>query len=176
MADVECVRCKETKDQELCFGKDATRKSGYHPYCNDCRRIIGTKARRNSRRENEDVRRRDNEACKRCYKKHINQRKKYFKGRTSYYKKNSFIKSVYGITLEDYDKMLAEQNGVCAICGKKETRKNKYTGVCRLHIDHDHENGKVRGLLCSKCNMSLGGFNDDIEILNNAIDYLLKNN
>lgn len=86
--------------------------------------------------------------------------------------KASFIKSTYGITITDYYEMLQFQNELCAICGKPETRKNKYTGTCRLHIDHDHKTGKVRGLLCSKCNVVLGAFGDNIEILMSAINYL----
>lgn len=88
--------------------------------------------------------------------------------------KNSFIKSTYGITLIEYEAMLEAQGGVCAICGEKETRKNRYTGICRLHIDHDHKTGEVRGLLCSSCNFALGGFRDDPEILIKAMKYLIK--
>jgi hypothetical protein len=106
------------------------------------------------------------------YYRHREERIKKMRAKSSDYKKESFIKSVYGITLADYDKMLASQNGVCAICKQPETRKNKYTGVCRLHIDHDHETGKVRGLLCHSYNFALGAFDDDIRLLEEAVVYL----
>lgn len=72
----------------------------------------------------------------------------------------------YGITAEDYDHMFAEQNGLCAICGRPDSRA--------LSVDHDHETGKVRGLLCSKCNFLLGYADDDPEILTRAIEYLAE--
>lgn len=75
----------------------------------------------------------------------------------------------YGITLEDYDEMLKAQDGKCAICGCKSEDNGRY-GV--LYVDHNHNNGKIRGLLCESCNLGLGIFKDDIGILNNAIKYL----
>jgi hypothetical protein len=86
-------------------------------------------------------------------------------------KRSNTLKCLFGITLEDYNKMLEAQNGVCAICGKEETHKNQY-GVVSLSVDHDHQTGKVRGLLCSKCNKMLGLSNDNKQILLNAINYL----
>ena len=75
------------------------------------------------------------------------------------------LKRRYGITLEQYEAMLESQNGKCAICkGDCLTGRN-------LAVDHDHETGKVRGLLCSKCNQGLGQLNN-IELLQRAIDYL----
>ena len=62
--------------------------------------------------------------------------------------KSSILKSVYGITLEDYERMSAEQGGACLICDEKT----------KLHIDHCHATGVVRGLLCSICNRALGHF------------------
>lgn len=85
-------------------------------------------------------------------------------------------KWVYGglLTAGEYHKMFEKQHGVCAICGKPETRKAPQTNgrICRLHIDHDHKTGKVRGLLCSRCNIGLGHFMDNIEFLLKAIRYL----
>jgi hypothetical protein len=76
--------------------------------------------------------------------------------------------SVYGLTVDQYNDILLEQNGVCAICAKPENTSSK--GV--LSIDHDHNSGKVRGLLCDTCNRGLGHFYDNISLLYNAIKYL----
>ena len=77
----------------------------------------------------------------------------------------------FNITIEDYEQMLKDQNNVCAICGQAETKV--YSGkVISLAVDHCHDTGAVRGLLCSKCNTALGGFNDSQEILEKAINYL----
>ena len=80
----------------------------------------------------------------------------------------------FGITLEDYQRMFESQNGCCAICGTdKPTGHGKKNG--RLSVDHDHETGFVRGLLCTNCNIALGGFFDNIDYLKKAIDYLTLN-
>ena len=66
--------------------------------------------------------------------------------------------------------MVEKQNGVCAICGNPETATSHGT-IRRLSVDHDHETGEVRGLLCSKCNFALGLFYSE-GLLNSAKDYL----
>jgi hypothetical protein len=71
----------------------------------------------------------------------------------------------YGITVEYYDSLLVQQNELCAICLKKPLK---------FHVDHCHESGIVRALLCSKCNTSLGLLQEDVEIFNRAIKYLEK--
>lgn len=81
---------------------------------------------------------------------------------------NTRLKSSFGIDIEDYEKMLEDQNGVCAICGAKHADVRKH----RLHVDHCHETEQVRGLLCSNCNMGLGKFQDDLQLLKNAVAYL----
>jgi len=77
----------------------------------------------------------------------------------------------YGITVEQYAEMLDAQNGVCAICGRPETHIRKGT-LCQLAIDHDHESGQVRGLLCNNCNRAIGLLKDNPKILRSAADYL----
>jgi hypothetical protein len=72
---------------------------------------------------------------------------------------------VYGITLNEFEEMAKRQNGVCAIC-LKPSRKI-------LQVDHCHKTGKVRGLLCGKCNMFLEHVNDDAEFLFRASSYLV---
>lgn len=79
----------------------------------------------------------------------------------------------YGTTLEEYNKKLIAQNGLCAICGNTETRciKGKISRLCQ---DHDHLSGKPREILCSACNSILGAAKDDIKNLEKAIQYLEK--
>lgn len=67
--------------------------------------------------------------------------------------------------------MFDEQDGVCAICGRPETKVLKGKKLS-LSIDHDHETGKVRGLLCMDCNTSIGKFKHNKELLLNAVRYL----
>ena len=81
------------------------------------------------------------------------------------------IKKKYGITLDDYDQMLKDQNGVCKIChGTCDHPQRRNSGT--LSIDHCHTTGKVRGLLCNQCNSLLGWARDNINTLQKAIEYL----
>ena len=81
--------------------------------------------------------------------------------------RKAHLQTTYGLTLEDYDYMLENQNEGCAICGTKDTGKWKH--FC---VDHNHKTGEVRGLLCHKCNLGLGALNDDLDIIKKAIVYL----
>jgi hypothetical protein len=85
--------------------------------------------------------------------------------------RDSWYRTKYGITLEDYNQMFADQNGCCAICGVHQVEVKT-----RLAVDHCHETGVVRGLLCKRCNMGLGYFDDCAENLAKAIIYLQENN
>ena len=81
----------------------------------------------------------------------------------------------YGLSFNDYCSLLEEQGGMCKICGRIETRTHyKSKQIMLLHVDHCHTTGKVRGLLCSGCNLALGNLEDNIEYLENAILYLRK--
>lgn len=75
------------------------------------------------------------------------------------------IVTKHNITINEMKIMIKNQNNCCMICGKS------FNEVL-LNIDHDHKTGKVRGLLCSKCNIGLGNFRDNITLLKNAIVYL----
>jgi hypothetical protein len=79
----------------------------------------------------------------------------------------------FGLTVEQYDAMVLAQGGVCAICGRPEVVKHHSSGKVRaLAVDHDHETGDVRGLLCGRCNRGLGLFGDDADRLRAAALYL----
>lgn len=87
--------------------------------------------------------------------------------------RNRRFERKYGITLEQYTFMLDQQNGVCKICKQPETRK-LFGKVVALLIDHDHNTGKIRGLLCNKCNGMLGLSNDNPDILIAGAEYLVE--
>lgn len=77
------------------------------------------------------------------------------------------LKKYFGLTVEVYDSMYIEQGGCCAICGTHQSELK-----LRLAVDHDHETGQLRGLLCGSCNTALGLMKDSIGILDNAVSYL----
>jgi hypothetical protein len=85
------------------------------------------------------------------------------------YNRRTTLRRYFGITEEQYDALLAEQGGVCVICGEAETTKNGF-----LYVDHCHATGRIRGLLCGLCNTGLGMFRDNPDLLRLAITYLEK--
>lgn len=99
-----------------------------------------------------------------------NNREWYLKSQRERYKNNpkkyrdGRLKYCFGITLEKYNNMLEQQKHKCLIC--------EVDNSTTLHVDHCHETGAVRGLLCSNCNTSLGGFKDDPALLRKAAEYL----
>ena len=82
--------------------------------------------------------------------------------------RENHLKYTYGISQSDYNKMINSQNGLCSICGSDDIgdKRNKY-----FHVDHCHETGKVRGLLCSRCNTKLGWYE---KYSNEILRYLLN--
>jgi hypothetical protein len=88
--------------------------------------------------------------------------------------KNHKLKRAYGITLEQYEKLLSKQDGKCAICSIDNN--GKYRNKPRAFaVDHCHTTGKIRGLLCSDCNTGIGLLKDNVNYLELAIKYLNKN-
>jgi hypothetical protein len=82
--------------------------------------------------------------------------------------KQYHYKKLYGITPQEFIELLKKQNGVCAICFKSCTAKKS------LGVDHNHQTGKIRGLLCHNCNIGIGNLKDDIFLLQRAIEYIKK--
>lgn len=81
------------------------------------------------------------------------------------------LRSKFGLSVSDYYKILAEQNNVCKICGSPDPKSKHMV----FHVDHDHNTGKIRGLLCGNCNLALGNAKDSIVILKSMIQYLEYN-
>jgi len=93
----------------------------------------------------------------------------YYRG-LSQEKKDAYCRRVnlwkYGMTVEQYDKLLEKQNGVCAICKRSPEQM--------LAVDHCHETGRVRGLLCRSCNLGIGHLDDDVSKVWAAMEYLVN--
>lgn len=83
-------------------------------------------------------------------------------------RRNRDFKQKYGITLADYDRMFEDQGGMCAICfGPPKSGR-------RMAVDHDHETGAIRGLLCNTCNLAIGHLRDDPMVVASAAVYLME--
>lgn len=85
-------------------------------------------------------------------------------------KRRSYLMKKYGITLDEYEAILASQGGVCAICHNPPSDPRGF----KMHVDHDHGTGRVRGILCGSCNSGLGQFKDNVRRLASAIVYLQR--
>src|SRR5439155_14116970 len=158
-----CKVCGQLKPLDD-FYRLATMRDGHRNDCKACN--LAAKAKRyraNPQCDRERVRRwqRENPERVRAWREAAKA-----DGRRARNDRNSYLKRKYGITLEDYDRMLAEQVGVCAICGRQPTK-----GIS-LHVDHHHGSSAIRGLLCFRCNNAVGDFGDDPNALRRAADYI----
>lgn len=87
----------------------------------------------------------------------------------------SYVSKKYGLSKDETEKFFLKHGDKCTICGMPETRMSSSGNkVSRLCIDHCHDTGKVRGLLCHRCNHALGCVGDSIEVLKKAIKYLME--
>lgn len=140
-----CTKCQESKKMSD-FYSDKSKKDGKNSFCKQCQTLKNYK----------------------WSKKNNDYNAKYAKDWRSTRKiseKDKKLKSRYGITMNEFEELNKKQNKVCAICG----------GINRdrtLAVDHCHDTGNVRGLLCSRCNIGLGLFKDNQKLLAKAIDYL----
>ena len=100
----------------------------------------------------------------------------YYKHRKSRIKrvKTYDLKCKYGLTPKDYLSLFNKQKGRCLICNKTNTRKHKSGKNFDLHVDHNHKTGQIRGLLCGKCNLGVGLFNENINNIKKVVAYLEK--
>lgn len=147
------------------FPKDKSRKYGLRRICREC---IGRNKTKNYQKTTILCLDGDPEAIEKI--KTSNKRKREWAHKNPDKERNARLKSVFGITLDDYNSILKEQNYVCAICNNKcSTGKN-------LSVDHDHITNKIRGLLCDRCNFGIGCFNDNVELLLKATEYLKRTN
>lgn len=139
----------------LLFDRGACVTTATHRRCNSCENWLSYEAFNKDKNSRYGIQ----SKCRACRpKESVEQKRKYR------------LKRQYGITLEEYTALLEAQNGVCAICGTSNPPGSH--GI--LVVDHDHETGGVRGLLCCNCNTGLGMFGDDPERLTQASRYLGK--
>lgn len=148
MMSKACSKCGKIKPLDA-FSPNKAMKSGHQSACKVCCRPY-----------------------RRAYYKRHSERLKYemreYRKQRPGYARNVLLKCLYGITEVDYQHLLNLQGGACAIC--KTTEPGGKQKV--FHVDHCHETGIVRGLLCNKCNIGIGMLRDDATIVRAAADYL----
>ncbi len=153
-----CSKCKKEKSLED-FSIDHFTRIGRRSHCKKCCNKTARKRYwKNPKKARTDAKNR--------YKNRNLQKTK-----KRYRKKD--LKKKFGITIGKYDEMFENQNGVCAICNKPETAIRQGLPA-NLAIDHDHQTGQIRGLLCARCNTMIGLAKENITTLTHAISYLIQ--
>lgn len=145
-----CTKCGQTKLKDQ-FTRDPRVRSGRRSRCKECYRKANRLWHAKNRERNSENSRKWREKNPERYRE-ISLR--------------SCIKRLYGMTVEKYNSLLESQGGVCAIC------KDTCSSGRRLGVDHNHDTGEVRGLLCNNCNRTLGLLKDNPDIFLRAADYL----
>lgn len=108
-------------------------------------------------------------SCIPCQKKKVKKYRKDNHERLKEEKKEYHLMRTYGLSVEDYNRIFDEQNGRCKICGRHQTNfKNA------LHVDHNHKNMVIRGLLCYRCNHILGSFKENPLIFIKMAKYVVN--
>jgi hypothetical protein len=106
--------------------------------------------------------------CKECKKAYTKERMRVFRQRHKpehdRYLRHWYLRHKYKISIEEYESMLGEQEGHCKLCDRTEN----------LCVDHCHDTGKIRGILCASCNVGIGNLQDDPDLLRKAAEYLEK--
>jgi len=170
----ECNVCKEV------LSLDNFYRNGDYPYCIPCTKIKNKeyhlknrdKILQKKKEYQQDNKEKRAVYAKKYYQEHKEEHRIFKRqwARDNPEKIKGYgLKANYGISLEDYNSMLKEQEYKCMICNIHENDLSK-----PLSVDHCHTTGIVRGLLCTNCNTSLGGFMDNIEYLEAGIEYLRR--
>jgi len=142
-------------------------KTGWGGYRSDCKACFAGRSKKNYAKNREREIARVKKWQEENRERHLGMQRK--RRSTPEYKareREAHLKRKFGITAAQYDAMLASQGGVCAICG--DAPKDDVS----LHVDHEHGSGRVRGLLCMRCNNALGLLKEDEELLWSALTYL----
>ncbi|MFB9446540.1 endonuclease VII domain-containing protein [Dactylosporangium vinaceum] len=113
---------------------------------------------------------RPRQPCKQCLS--VARRVQYLAGGGSRISHAQVLRDKYGLTPQQYDRMLQDQGGLCAICGQPETRRGSGGEPRRLSVDHDHRTGVVRQLLCGRCNSVTWAVEESPGLLEAVRDYL----
>jgi hypothetical protein len=152
---LRCIDCKRVLPVEQ-FHVNRARKCGYTSYCKICSKVRTDGWRAANPDRNRAV---------------MNEWRRKNAARVAEYDRRHHLMHEYGLTPEEYDAMVARQDGKCAACGSDDPRNNQYG---RWPIDHDHATRTVRELLCNPCNVAIGQVNDDVDRLMALATYLLK--
>lgn len=169
-----CNTCRETK-LPVDFHRSRNTPTGRYPQCRRCR----ASQRRDERAANPEAERaRSREQYVRHRESRLARNRRYYLAnpeRSFEYARARHLRRAYGLTVEDYAALMAAQQGGCASCGQPETEVDpRVNRVRQLAVDHCHETGEIRGLLCRKCNTALGLLGESLSVVEALAEYLRR--
>lgn len=156
-----CSKCKKYKCVKTEYNKDKSKAGGIYSACQDCTRAANRAIRKKWSPEQKI------EKIAKQKQWRVNNPEKAKKAI-----RNATLKKKYGIDIEDYEKMIINQNNKCANLGCLRDRAHLNNSERFFHVDHDHITGKVRGLLCQPCNTSLGLLEESMDRIMGLVNYL----
>ena len=163
-----CSKCGENKPRTE-YNKEHGRERAY---CKICHRAAVAKWQSDNREHQREYHAqwcKDNPDKVREYaKKNYHNRSEESKAKKAIYSRKRVLESRYGITQKDWDRMHDDQGGLCALC-RIPGRTGKHG---KFAVDHNHDTGQVRGLLCTTCNVAIGALGETRENLQRAVDYV----
>lgn len=137
-----CPKCQQTKPIDN-FHRSGKSNSGVASHCKECANLLG------------------------CSRPKEEKQKRYQRDKKKL--KNTTLKREFGISLDEYNKKLHNQNHQCACCGSSEKENGKM-----LAVDHNHETKEIRDLLCGKCNAAIGFLDESVKKAEKIIQYIKK--
>ena len=159
-----CTKCKKEKALSEFGSYNRRGRRQVRPRCRECENEYKKEYRKTHKKQT-------SKAFKKYYdknKKKLNESVRQWRKQNPDYRREYMLKNLYDITLKKHEQIYLEQNGCCAIC-------NEPVEYSKIHTDHNHKTGKVRGLLCPYCNHFLAAL-DNIEFFNKAVAYLDERN
>jgi len=162
-----CSSCGEEKEVAH-FWRDGSRRDGLQASCKDCSR----QRTQSWRARNPDTVRANRQAWLERNPDKARDIRQRGRGKRLARQRDADRRRLYGLEPEDYDNLLRAQGSRCAICHTDNPGPNRRS----FSVDHCHATGRVRGLLCNRCNVTLGHFQDSPALLASAINYLEKHN
>jgi hypothetical protein len=161
-----CCRCNVVKPSSEFYRRTCSR-DGLSGHCKACDLVARTAAPAKAKQR---------DARKRYYHSH---KGKFQEKRKAYYatekgkacRRRGRLQFYFGITVDQYEEMYARQEGLCAVCGRPEIRKDRSGKLSRLAVDHDHSTQAIRSLLCSYCNGLIGRIEKHPELLRGLVAY-----
>jgi hypothetical protein len=156
-----CKKCGESKPESE-FYRAAGCRDGLRPECKACNLAAKHKWYRANRQRAIER----SVAWQRANRDRYNARMRVYRSARTELAREEHLKRSFGLTLAEYEALLGGQGSACAICGDEPSPKRA------LHVDHDHDSGAIRGLICMRCNNALGLLRDRLDVVFAAADYL----